>query len=435
MKKILITIVLGLSALMCAAQNYNVKEDVYADLRKTWGMECPYRFDAPALSPSPKGYKPFYISHYGRHGSRYAWSTVFYTEPRRVFSEAHAEGQLTEFGEKIYSAIEGFYEVPLMNTGDLVPLGWQQHEKIAAIMYDSFPEVFKGAGKKIDAVVSTSSRAIVSMSSFCLSLKGRNPKLEFYQSSTHTGMMIAAPSSAPSAIREKYKGFDEDYCAKFLSREEFGQQHCDYRGIAARLFKDPDFVDRYEGGKYEFFFNLFGLVVNYHNYEERPLFDEIFTDDEMYQLWQTNNYSSFLYDIDNRWLNIPLLKDVIAKADAALSGRGNAADLRFGHDYVIEAFNALINVNGCGVIPQNEEEVKFWTQSYSIPKAANDQFVFYRSKKGGDILFKLLLNGSEAKFPQLEPVSGPYYRWNDFRDWAVRMMEEHPLVSKGDPQE
>ena len=28
-----------------------------------------------ALPPAPKGYKPFYISHYGRHGARYAWQS------------------------------------------------------------------------------------------------------------------------------------------------------------------------------------------------------------------------------------------------------------------------------------------------------------------------------------------------------------------------
>ena len=26
-----------------------------------------------ALTVAPKGYKAFYVSHYGRHGARYAW--------------------------------------------------------------------------------------------------------------------------------------------------------------------------------------------------------------------------------------------------------------------------------------------------------------------------------------------------------------------------
>lgn len=431
MKKIISITFLALVITALNAQNYNVLEDVRANLVLTAGMERPYSFDNNLMTPAPKSYKPFYISHYGRHGSRYAWSTDFYTAPLKMLTDAHEVGQLTEFGESFLARLQDFYLVPLMNYGDLVPLGWEQHQKIAAIMYDSFPEVFKG-NAYVEAVVSTSSRAIVSMSSFCLSLKEKNPKLSFYQSSTHTGMMIAAPSSAPSQIREKYKGFEGNPVEGFETREEFGARVGHYPEICAKLFKDKDFPDRYEGGKHEFVLNLFGLICGYHNYEERPLFDDLLNADEMIALWLVNNYSSFLYDIDNRWLNIPLLKDIILKADRAISGEGcAAADLRFGHDYVIEAFNALIDVNGCGKIPATPDEVKYWVQSYSIPKAANDQFIFYRSKKNADILFKLLLNGKETVLPQLTAVSGPYYRWDDFKAWAEQMMAEHPLILKG----
>lgn len=432
MKKIICIAFLALASVGLNAQNYNVMDEVRGNLVLTAGMERPYSFDAPEPTPAPKSYKPFYISHYGRHGSRYAWSTEFYTRPLEVLGDAHKAGQLTDLGESVYSKLLDFYQVPLMNYGDLVPLGWEQHQKIAAIMYDSFPEIFKGDAY-VEAVVSTSSRAIVSMSSFCLSLKEKNPKLRFYQSSTHTGMMIAAPSSAPSQIREKYRGFEGNPIEGFETREEFGARVGNYPEVCAKLFKDKDFPDKYDGGKHMFMLSIFGLVCGYHNYEERPLFDDIFTPEEMVRMWEINNYSSFLYDIDNRWLNIPLLKDIILKADKAISGESStAADLRFGHDYVIEAFNALIDVNGCGKVPATPDEVKYWTQSYSIPKAANDQFIFYRSRKNSDILFKLLLNGKEAILPQLTPVSGPYYRWADFTAWAEKMLEEHPLISKGE---
>ena len=233
-------------------------------------------------------------------------------------------------------------------------------------------------------------------------------------------MMVAAPSSAPSSVRESYKGFETNPVEGWESRSEFGNRICDYRGICARLFKDPDYPDRFEGGKHEFVYHLFGLVCGYHNYEPRPLFDDIFTADDMADVWETNNYSSFLYDINNRWLNIPLLKDIIDKADKAICSKGNAADLRFGHDYVIEAFNVLININGSSTIPANADEVKYWMQSYTIPKAANDQFIFYRSgRKNAPVLFKLLLNGREAALPQLEAVSGPYYKWDDFKQYFL----------------
>ena len=71
----LITVVLLLVCFVAGAQQYDVLEQVRADWRKASGMEGPHRFDAPALTKAPKGYKPFYISHYGRHGSRYAWDS------------------------------------------------------------------------------------------------------------------------------------------------------------------------------------------------------------------------------------------------------------------------------------------------------------------------------------------------------------------------
>ena len=37
-------------------------------------------YEVPEIKDSkvPKGYKPFYISHYGRHGARYAWQSDIY---------------------------------------------------------------------------------------------------------------------------------------------------------------------------------------------------------------------------------------------------------------------------------------------------------------------------------------------------------------------
>ena len=40
------------------------------------------------LTPSPQGKKPFYISHYGRHGSRYINSRSGYDTPFRMMARA-----------------------------------------------------------------------------------------------------------------------------------------------------------------------------------------------------------------------------------------------------------------------------------------------------------------------------------------------------------
>ena len=423
MKKIFISLLVVCASILASAQHYDVLDQVKADPRKAGGMEGPHRFDIPAPTPSPKGYKPFYISHYGRHGSRYAWSSKSYGLIRDVLQKAHDNDLLTERGKQFYKDYMEFYEIPLINTGDLVPLGWEQHRQIADWTYNNFPKVF-GKGKHVDAIVSTAPRSIVSMSSFCIRLAQKSPTLVFSQSSNHTGLTVATPTSAPKELARKFK---EDDISHIETVSHFNDRFIDYDGILGRIFTDQSFLKEFSGGRSRFVDELYGLIGGYHNYEERPLFDDLITTDQYCMLWEAANYGSYYADLTARYGNIPLLEDVIAKADAAIADPTKAADLRFGHDYVLEAFMCLINADGCGTKPEKASDVKYWFQSYNIPMAATAMFVFYRNRKD-DILFKLLLNEVETSLPQLTPVSGPYYRWSDFTAWAKEMMAEHPEV-------
>ncbi len=47
------------------------KEEMFATIEKTGGVYWAYPLDIPQQTKAPKGYKPFYVSHYGRHSSRY----------------------------------------------------------------------------------------------------------------------------------------------------------------------------------------------------------------------------------------------------------------------------------------------------------------------------------------------------------------------------
>ena len=49
---------------------------------------------------------------------------------------------------------------------------------------------------------------------------------------------------------------------------------------------------------------------------------------------------------------------------------------------------------------------------------ANIHFVFYRAE-GKPTLFKVLLNGREARLP-MPAVSGPYYDWAAFKAQAYK---------------
>ena len=84
-----------------------------------------------------------------------------------------------------------------------------------------------------------------------------------------------------------------------------------------------------------------------------------------------------------------------------------------------------------GQYKTSKMHIKYMTAKYIIlcsgAAVTENDTVFYRNKKG-DILFKVLQNEVEVAFPQLTPVSGPYYRWSDFKEWAASMMAAHPEI-------
>ena len=415
-----------LSSLLLQAQQYDVLDIVKADIRKSYGMEGPHRLDEfGTLSKAPKGYKPFYISHYGRHGSRYAWNDRTYTLLKDVFAKAEELDVLTPYGKEFAAKYESVYTEPLINAGDLVPMGYDQHLAIGQYVYGQFPQVFKGR-KKVDALSSTGQRCIVSMGGFTVGLMSDNPKLQVRLHSDHVGMGIIAPPSAPRQIRRRFQAENK---TNLPGIEEFFLQHSGYEKVLGKLFTDCSFLKEYDGGVAGFTRELWTYLCGYHNYEPRPLFDDLLSPEERLKFWECDNYLSFYSDITARYSVIPLLEDILSKADAAIADPNQAAHLRFGHDYILEALTALINVNGWGTIPEKPEEAKYWFQNYNIPMAATLLLVLYKNKQG-DVLFKVVMNENDATLPSLTPVEGNYYRWSDFRAWCDKVIEEHPEIKR-----
>ena len=416
-----------LSGLLAQAQQYDVLDKVNADVRKAYGMEGPHRIDEfGTLSKAPKGYKPFYISHYGRHGSRYAWDDETYTYLHKVFETAREKAVLTPYGESFAQKYEDFYQIPLINTGDLVPLGYDQHLAIGTFVYNQFPQVFKGR-KKVDALSSTGQRCIVSMGAFTVGLMSGNPKLQVRLQSDHVGMGIIAPPSAPRAVRHYFEGQLTKPAGE--SVEEFVLRTIDAQATLDKLFTDSSFLEGLvEGSSALNFINeLWNLYCGYHNYEEKPLFDDLFTPEQRLKWWEASNYFSYYSDLTARYGMIPLLQDILDKADEALADPNRAAHLRFGHDYILEGLATLLNVNNMGHIVDKAEDAKYWFRNYDIPMAGTLLFVLYRNKQN-DILVKVVLNENDAVLADLQPVEGVYYKWADFKAYAQQIIKDHPEI-------
>ena len=113
--------------LACAALSRAQQPDVYDQLAAHpsyldgTDRVCPT--GPVALTKAPKGYKPFYISHYSRHGARYASQSDLYSVLHETLSQAEADGNLTAAGADFKRRFDSLYPEVRYRTGDLSKVG------------------------------------------------------------------------------------------------------------------------------------------------------------------------------------------------------------------------------------------------------------------------------------------------------------------------
>ena len=69
-----------------------------------------YEFDPIVDTKAPKGFKPFYISHYGRHGSRYEQNSTFARAALEGFAYLDSLNLLTDAGKALYADVNAVVE-------------------------------------------------------------------------------------------------------------------------------------------------------------------------------------------------------------------------------------------------------------------------------------------------------------------------------------
>ena len=143
MRRVLSLLVAVLFALVAVAQTTARKDiDKHPELAVTslspYGG--PYFFEP--IAEAPKGYKPFYISHYGRHGSRHEAHAEYVTSVAEMFDHADELGILTAKGKELKEYLHTMCAAHQNRYGDLTRLGFEQHKGIARRMYQRFKPVF-----------------------------------------------------------------------------------------------------------------------------------------------------------------------------------------------------------------------------------------------------------------------------------------------------
>ena len=100
---------------------YNPREDIAEKPARAGGHYFAYPEDeiSAEYGKAPEGYEAFYLSHYGRHGSRYLTSDEGYTHIMAVLDSAAAHGALTDKGRYLRAQLDTVYAEAAGRAGEL----------------------------------------------------------------------------------------------------------------------------------------------------------------------------------------------------------------------------------------------------------------------------------------------------------------------------
>lgn len=365
-----------------------------------------YEFDPVSDTRPPKGYKPFYISHYGRHGTRSNESGKEYLYVIERLEKADSLGILTDEGRSLLEEARAVNEAYDGREGRLTPRGEREHRMLAERMYRRFPEVFRNGSGNVRVQSSKVPRCLVSMASFISQLAALRPALKFSIQSDNKIQPLLTDNCTKEHRAQASKMVRPIYRAPV-----------DTLQLPARIFTDPERGRQLVGGMARFQRRVCATAEIAKNFDlEFNMFRHL-EDDVIYQRFDGCNRHIYLTQCNSEEFGdlrmppvAPIVEAIARQADEAIASGEVAADLRFGHDWPYMAIVSYLGLEGPGDRMGFDEIPLRWFGPRYICLACNLQLIFYR-KPGAPVLVKFLVNEKETRLRGLEAVEGPYYAW------------------------
>ena len=377
------------------------------------------------LTPSPEGKNPFYLSHYGRHGSRYISSRSGYDIPFRMIAHADSVNELTPTGDRVFDEMKLIMSDTERRWGELTSYGKIQHRRIARRMAERFPEIFCD-NANVSCTSTIVPRCIESMGVAMAEMKQVNPKLRITMVASQRNQWYM--NHQDRKLRKNYMTPEAQKAYNTYISSRLGNSR-----LMELIFKNPDIVKEIvDEEHFNYYLMKMGLFQQNTHFYKNTYLQDLFETDELYRMWQIDNA---LWYIQHGACKLNggkqptsqrfLLRKLIADADSCINLEKPGAQLRFGHETVLLPLVCLMGINGYDLATDNlnELEEKGWWCSSVFPMGANLQFIFYRSSPSDkDVLMKVLLNEQEATLP-IATDCAPYYHWADVRSYCLSKLE------------
>ena len=428
MRRLFIFVAVAVVGVLCLQGG--VRDDFKANPKLSANNYQAYPTDGfPALTAAPEGYEPFFINHYGRHGSRWLINDKKYTYPLQMLEKGERNGKLTRRGQEVLDVLREVHKASRGRLGELSDIGAEQHQGIARRMFQNFPQVFKD-GAPVVARSTVVIRCILSMQNEVDVLASLNPKLNISTDASEATMYYMNYSDTViRPLRASQRDLVNSYMKKWINP----------KGMLKKLFNDQKFArDSIDDAlkMMVYLMEVTGNMQSHHQFENVNLYD-LFSDDDIYSVWRYNNAFWYINSGETPltqcrvdYMEANLLRNFIEDADRATTTDNPApgASLRFGHESVVLPLCCLMGLNGTDYRSTDLEKLDQHWQTYKIfPMAANIQFIYFRKAGSDDILMLPLLNEHEATLPVQTDVA-PYYHWSDVRDYFIDKLSRQPII-------
>lgn len=405
---------LWLLLLPLAAFSQTALQEIQADIHRSASNYLAYPEPVGVVqTPAPKGYKPFYFSHYARHGSRWHIGEGDYRRPFETLKRAARQGKLTAEGQRVLTVLDSVYRMSRGRLGELTQLGALQHRGIARRMVNNFPEIFRHKNLEVNARSTIVIRCILSMMNEALELQTENPTVRITSDASQHDMY--------------YMNYEvDDRLGAYRKNPEIGKamaayrrEHLDAGRLMGVIFNDAQYVA--DSVKAESLWNqIFNVAANMQSLETDMDLYGLFTTEECYRKWAIDNMYWYMYYGPSHltkgkmpFYEANLLRNILETADSCLKLPQPSATLRFGHEVVVMPLACLLELDNYGKTYYDFESLDAQWRNYKVfPMASNIQWVFYKKKGSDDILVKIMLNEHETRLPVASDVA-PYYHWKD----------------------
>ena len=427
MRKVFLCLILCVVSIGTMAQPEIAQQQLAANHNRSASNHYAYPTEALGKpSQAPAGYEPFFINHYGRHGSRWLTKQSSYDNPVATFEQLQQLGVLNKQGEVLLEQLRKIAFEARGRAGDLSDVGAEQHQGIAQRMCQNFPEVFDGDAT-IDARSTVWIRCILSMANETQAIKAYNPNIKIFTDASYHDMYYTGWGYGEDTLanpqRKAIRHISDSIFNARINASRFMSQFVKDTTVIAGRFKSEKFM--------EAVFDIAGSLQNHHAFDGMNLF-QYFTDEEIYELWKVKNIYWYL-----QWANSPqggnrmpfieraLLTNMIETADSviALPAGWHGATLRFGHETCVLPLACLLEINNVNYSCDNLDDLhKHWRNYEIFPMACNIQMVYYRKPGSDDVLLQVLFNERPAKLP-FDTDCFPFYHWNDIKPYYLNKLK------------